>query len=467
MKRNLVGALILGVTCACAPKSAVRAPAAPHGAGLHLYVGALGQEAARLTFRLAGIAAVAEDGTQTPLTLALDDLSAREVQRERLLATAELAPGSYTGLVLTVESASLEGGSGGDSALRLPDEPTLIVHPFEVANRRAVVLSLDFRYRDSIDSGFGFVPVFTARTPGRLAGGLIALASSAGSSAVTVFDKLSGEVVAVIPTDREPAGMALQQDRRRAYVAILGDDAVQTIDLLENAVIDRLPLSAGDDPVELALTPDARTLLVANRGSDTVSFVDPGELFETDRVRVGRNPRSILIDRDGLRAYVFNFGSNSISVLDVPRRAVVATISTESGPVRGKFDRTGTRLFVIHESSPNLVVIDPSALGIETRVYAGTGATALEIDTRTDRIYLARRNTGTVEIYDPMSLLPLDSIPVEGNVAFMSIDPEGNNLFIVLADRDEIRVVRLTNNRTVARTDVGRRPYWVSIMGER
>jgi YVTN family beta-propeller protein len=446
----------------------VRAPATAEGGGLALYLEPVGQEAVRLTFRLREIAAVAEDGTKTPLALALRDVAARDVQRERLLAAGELAPGTYSGLALTVESASLQGGGpGGDSKLLLPDEPTLIAQPFEIAKRRAVVLTLEFQYRDSIDSGFRFVPLFSPRIPGKLATGLIGVASSSGSSEVTVFDKLSGRIAAVIPTEREPAGMALHQERRRAYVAILGDDAVQTIDLLENAVIDRLALSAGDDPVELALTPDARTLLVANRGSDTVSFVDPGELFEADRVRVGRNPRSIVVDREGVRAYVFNFGSNSISVLDVSRRAVAATIPTESGPVRGKLDRAGTRLFVIHESSPNLTVIDPSALTVEARVYVGAGATALEVDTRSDRIYVARRNTGTIEIYDPMSLLPVDSIAVEGNVAFMSIDPEGNNLFIVLADRDEVRIVRLANNRIVARTDLGRRPYWVSIMGER
>ena len=57
--RKRVGALILGVTCACAPKTPVRAPVTAEGGGLAVYVEAVGQEAVRLTFRLREIAAVA------------------------------------------------------------------------------------------------------------------------------------------------------------------------------------------------------------------------------------------------------------------------------------------------------------------------------------------------------------------------------------------------------------------------
>ena len=74
---------------------------------------------------------------------------------------------------------------------------------------------------------------------------------------VTIFDKVSGRVSGVVPTGRQPSGMALSEERRRAYLAISGDDRVDVLDLFENAVVDRLHLKAGDGPVEAALTPDA------------------------------------------------------------------------------------------------------------------------------------------------------------------------------------------------------------------
>ena len=211
-----------------------------------------------------------------------------------------------------------------------------------IARRKALVLSLKFRYRESVPGGIRFAPSFAAEVPGKLATGLIGLVTSRGTNTVTVFDKVSGKVAAVVPTGTSPAGMAMDPVLRRAYVALSGEDAVEAIDLLGMDVINRGPLAIGDHPEELALTPDGKTLLSANTGSNTVSVVDAASLVETKRIQVGNGPQSILIDRAGRRAYVFNTFSNTISVLDIGAGAVVATVATESGPVRGSSTGAGT-----------------------------------------------------------------------------------------------------------------------------
>jgi YVTN family beta-propeller protein len=467
LKRTLCVVLIsAGLTFGCSARTETSRPVPAEGGTVVVYLQRLPQAAERLEFRLGTVSVLADGGPEVPLDLRLRKIEPRRVQRQRLLATGSVPPGSYAGLAVRAERATLEGPDGA-SELQVSQAPSEITVPFSLRKGQAVVIVLELRYRESVDSGFRFDPAFVGRIPGKLATGLIGVASSRAADVVTVFDKLSGEVAAVVPTRDEPVGLALDATRQRIYVAAYRDDVVQAIDLLDHAVIDRVQLGAGDRPLEIALTPDGTTLLTANSGTDTVSFIDAVDLFEIERVAVGRRPRSILIDRDGRRAYVFSVDSNTIAVLDIPRRVVAATITTESGPVRGEFNRGGDRLFVLHESSPNLSVIDPATLSTETGIYVGTGGTALEIDPRTDRIYLARRGTGTVEIFDPLSLLPIATIPVDGDVAFLQIDPEGNNLGVVLSDLDEIRMVRLVNDRTVARTDVGPSPFQVVFVGER
>jgi YVTN family beta-propeller protein len=72
--------------------------------------------------------------------------------------------------------------------------------------------------------------------------------------------------------------------------------------MMQAEVVNRLRLNSGDRPRELALTPDGRTLLCVNTGSNTVSFIDPGSFIEVGRINVGKNPNSILIDQTGRRA---------------------------------------------------------------------------------------------------------------------------------------------------------------------
>jgi len=441
-------------------------PVQEEAGAVFIYLSPFPREAARLAFRLQDVSAVQEDGAAVPLPLLLHDAVGAEPNRERRLAGGDLPPGRYSALAIRVTAASFRGEEG-PAALLPPPEPVTVPVLFTVEKRRAVVLSLRLDYRGSIDAGFRFAPVFSAAIAPRPAPGLLGLASSRMANVVTLFDKVSGQVVGAVLTGLRPTGLAVDSDRHRAYVADAGESTVEAIGLLEQRVVSRLRLRGGDEPVELALTPDGRTLLSANAGSSTVSVIDALSLFEVARVQVGNSPTSVTVDRSGTRAYAFNSGSSTITAIDIASRAVAGTIGTEAGPLRGHFSRAGDRLYVIHRSSPYLTIVDPPALAVSGKVYVGPGAMALKVDAQTDRIYLARRNTGSVEIFDPLSLLPVDSIPIEADGAYLAIDGEENNLYIVLSRKNEVQVIRIVGQETVARIEVGEDPYGLALSGER
>lgn len=457
--------LCLAMT-ACQAKPALVRPSLEEEGAVFLYVRPFSEEADRLSFSIDGIEAVREGGSAVPLTLRLKELDGAVLGRERFLAYGPLPPGRYAGFRVRSSKASLKG-EGGKASLAVSGEPARIDAPFTAGRSQAILFALQFRYRDSVSTAFRFSPVFIAEVPPQPASGAIGVASSRGMGAVTVFDKISGRVSGVVPTGREPSGMALSADRSRAYLALAGEDRVDVLDLLKSAVIERLPLKTGDSPVEAVLTPDGRTLLTANSGSNTVSFIDPVALFETNRVPVGNRPRSVLANASGRRAFVFNEFSDTISVIDIPTGTVVNTVATEAAPVRGQLSRDGSRLFVIHHESPYLTVRDSSSLALIRRVYVGNGATALAVDSRTDRIYLAREGGLAVDVYDPSAFLPIDFIPSGGDVAFLTVEREQNMLCGVLKDADMMRCVRLVGKTVAIEVDLGEDPFWVSFLGER
>ncbi len=432
---------------------------------LYVYLEPFPQDAGRLSFRIQELSALTTDGIAVPLPLSLTAANALEIDRERLLGGGPLPFGSYSGLTLVLTEPSLAGQSGG--ALRTPEGPIRIEIPFAVERRRAVVLSLRLGQRDASEKVYRFDPVFSATVAGKPASGLIGLATNCGAGTLTVFDKVTGRVAAVVPAGRSPGGLDVDPLRLTAYVALSREDAVEVIDLQQYRSVDRIQLFGGDRPVEVALTPDRTSLLVVNNGSDSLSIVDLAALSESDRISVGEEPRSVLIDGTGRQAYVFNARSGSVSVVDLTAGEVAATIATDPAPVRGQLNRRGDRLYVIHSASPYLTVVDTTSASVLERVYVGTGATALKVDPVTDRIYLARRNALEIDVYAPFSLLPVDSIPVPGDVAYLTIDDEGNNLAVVLRSRREILVLRLVGEQTVAQVDVGEDPCWAALLGER
>ncbi len=450
----------------CYATSARLKPPLEEEGEIFLYVQPLPGEAERLRFDISEIVARRDDGTEFPLTLAISKFSVSTVNRQRLVASGRVPPGIYKGLAFRAHEAFLRGEEG-ENALLMPEEPLLELFPFEVRKGRAFVLEGSLRPKEAIRDRFGFSPSFSIAQPKKPITALMGYVVNQGSNNITVFNKKAGRVVDVIATGADPRGIALDQARQRAYVALAGEDSVDVIDVSSNEIIHRIALNAGDRPQEPALTPDGRTLMTANNGSNTVSVIDPVSFIELERINVGNGPNAVLVDSSGKKAYVFNALSDSISIIDLAARQVTATISVDAGPLRGQLNRNGDRLYVIHSLSSYLSVIDTSSLAIVQRISVGTGASALKIDTRTDRIYLGRRFDPLVSVYQPGLDMPIDRIPAGGGVSGMAIDGEENELYLVVPRKSSLQSVNLIGNRTVMELDIGVDAYWVTMMGER
>lgn len=433
---------------------------------VYLYTEPFPQEAERLRFNIEGIFAVGTDGREFPLTVSLHELKPSDMRRQRLLAYGRLPPGAYVGFSFKVGKAFLKVEEG-EANLLVPETPVRNDFPFSVNRKRAYVVSLTFKYAESILGGFSFNPVFSMMIPPRPIPSLTGYVSNLGSNNITVFDKRSWEVLAVIVTGRGPAGMAIDQRRGRLYVALSGDDAIELLDVLSGEVINRLRINTGDQPGELALTPDGKTLLVANKGSNTVSFVDPFSLVELGRVDVGKEPNSISIHPNGIRAFIFNTFSNTLSVINIPNKVVMATITTDPAPLRGQFNRRGDKLYVIHEWSTYLTALDPFALSVLRRFPVRIGMTSIKVDPQTDLVYTGRGRDTVVEVYDPFSFVVIDSIDTGAGITHMTIDGDENNLYMVNPEMKSVMVARLVRKKVISGMDVGESPYWVTMMGER
>lgn len=129
------------------------------------------------------------------------------------------------------------------------------------------------------------------------------------------------------------------------------------------------PNASFPDPMDLAVSPDGRRMLVTSGGSDRVAVVDVAKLLDTirgatrrereevlpnhlgmssrfvvKRVDVGRNPRGVTFSPDGRYAYVANALDDTVSVIDSLDAKVVDVIDL-NGPKTVTELRLGARLF--------------------------------------------------------------------------------------------------------------------------
>jgi YVTN family beta-propeller protein len=453
--------IICLVLCLAAPAAAGAA-----GSGVRIYLQPLPSDAARLTFSIASLSVIGAGGAEiaVPLNRAAADVVG--AGRQRLLASGPLPPGRYEGLRIAVERASMTD-QRGNIALATPEAPLRIDLSFSVAADRTPLIWLSLQAPVATRDGMAFDPRFRASIPPPAMPDRSGFISNAGSNTITVFDKGLAQAVAAINTCDGPAGMAVDQRRRRVYVACPADDELQAIDAAAGDVIQRARLTPGDQPQEVALTPDGATLVSANTGSNTLTFFDAASLARLDRVDVGSSPVSVAIDPAGRRAFAFDARSNSLSIVDIASRRLVATLSMDAAPLRGQFSATGDRLYVIQERSPYLLVLDPALATITGRVRLGTAASAIAVDQVRGLICLASAADPIIEFYDPHALLPLFSMQARAGLSHLLVDAASNRLYALDREAGGLLVVGLADRKVVSEIDAGPRPYGVAVAGEK
>lgn len=186
-------------------------------------------------------------------------------------------------------------------------------------------------------------------------------------------------------------------------------------------VVDRFRL--GQEPEGVVVSPDNKTVYVADQNAKDVHFIDLGSR-EITKVRVPNTPRFIAISEDGSRVYASmfenDFTGNGLAVIDTRSRTLVKAI------------RTGPRPF------------EP--------------AVAPDGD-----VWLPIHNGARVEIYDDESLTEAGRISVPPNPHWVTFSPDGSTAYTANHESSQISVVRTADRIVQRNIKVGRSPHAIAV----
>ncbi|MDH3328089.1 MAG: YncE family protein [Desulfobulbaceae bacterium] len=458
--------LLIGICSGCAAPQATtgyKEPLVDQGE-LYFYLQPLPQEMLPLSFTISEITVIPEQGNVIPILTSRLEIRGRElIGRQKRLVAVTLPPGRYRGVYISIEQAGIATEEGVTDILP-PPEPIRVDLNFSILRGRSQALFLDLS-PEFLVSRDRFTPRFALGNPYLPPQNYMGFISHASENIVTVFNKRTMEVIQVIHTGTGPQGMALDQLNGIVYVANAGEDTIELISVTSMAIIGTIKLSLGDEPIELALTPDGRTLLSVNRGSDSISIIDTRSMSERERLILDPDPEWVVAGKDGKRAYVLHTLSNTISIIDLDRRSLYASVSLDESPLRGALNRDGENFYIISQYASELLVVDTQSFGVTDRVIVGNRSSAVKVNPKNNLIYVAK-TSGEVVIADPTTGLFIDSFPVVRNVGFLAIDGEENTLYVLSPDSSEVTKFNLVNNRELAKMETEMGGHSLVVMGE-
>ncbi|MEA2551190.1 MAG: hypothetical protein QOE25_959 [Actinomycetota bacterium] len=179
-----------------------------------------------------------------------------------------------------------------------------------------------------------------------------------------------------------PAGIAVNADASRLYVAGNLTDSIYIVNPATRSVVATVPV--GHLPYGVALSPDGSLAFVTSWGGKTVTVVDTATKKVVRTVRVGTHPSAITASPTADEIYVANTDSDSVSVLDAGSGSVLRTIDLRpysgapigTSPNAISVSPDGTTLYVANAGDNDIAVIQLAAGGSKTDRMLGLIPTA-------------------------------------------------------------------------------------------
>jgi DNA-binding beta-propeller fold protein YncE len=193
--------------------------------------------------------------------------------------------------------------------------------------------------------------------------------------------------------------LAVDVAGQRLFVAALGNNTVEVVDLKQGVRVRSLP--GFKEPQGLAYLADARTLAVANAGDGVVTLLDGASLAVTRTVDFGDDADNLRYDPARKRLYV-GFGAGALGVFDTTTGQPVTTLEADGDSDDVFYDAARQRLYACFGAGSVVVYAqaDGDRYSVLARVPTAAGARTGLFSPDLHRLFVAvpRRDRPTAEI---------------------------------------------------------------------
>src|SRR6266545_2021243 len=152
--------------------------------------------------------------------------------------------------------------------------------------------------------------------------------------------------------------LAVDTGAQRLYVAALGNNTVEVLDLKGYRHLKSLP--GFREPQGIAMVADAKLVAVANGQGEGVQFIDVADDHLATAVRLGDDSDNVRYDVAAKRLYV-GFGSGALAAISPADGKVLGEARLAGHPESFQLERSGPRIFVNVPTADHIAVVDRNA----------------------------------------------------------------------------------------------------------
>ena len=280
---------------------------------------------------------------------------------------------------------------------------------------------------------------------------------------VSVVSPLTWTETKRIATGKEPHHIYLTPDEKSVIVANALSDTLTFIDP-RTAEVQRV-IPGIVDPYQLRFSPDMKWFVTAANRLNHIDFYrwDGSNITLVKRVATGKTPSHLWIDSKSTTVYATMQDSDELIALDMATQTIKWRTPTGSIPadVYGSAD---DKLILVGLTGGDTVeVFDVSGrLPQRTRVIkTGAGAHAFRALGDGRHVLVSNRVANSISKIDLQTLAVVDSYPAPGGPDCMDVSRDGKFIYVTSRWARKLTVIDMAARKVVRQVNVGKSPHGV------
>lgn len=300
------------------------------------------------------------------------------------------------------------------------------------------------------------------------------LAASRKGAPVFVLNSLDGDVSVIdpatwteikrMPTGREPHHLYLTPDEKSVIVANAGADSLTFID--PRTAQEQRTLRGILDPYHLRFSPDMKWFVTAANRLNHIDIYHWDGTTPTlaKRIATGRTPSHLWIDSKSTTIWASMQDSNELVVIDLISQTLKHRIKTGPMPADVYVTPDDKTLFLGLTGSDGVEVYDVASgkePALLQKIPTGKGAHAFRAAGDGKHVYVSNRVANTISRINHQTMLVDATFPAPSGPDCMDISGDGK--FIMVGSRwaKKLTVIDIDSQKVVRQVSVGKSPHGV------
>ncbi len=226
--------------------------------------------------------------------------------------------------------------------------------------------------------------------------------------------------------------MAVDSQGERLFVAALGNDTLEVVDLKADERTDEI--ESLKEPQDVVYVPETDRLLVSNGQGTSLDVYEGRSLDLLDRVEIGEDPDNVRYDPATGYAYVgYGTGDGSaLGVVDVEKGTKIADIKLSGHPESFRLESEGKRIFVNVPTSGQIEVADreKGAVVEEWAVEEGAKNFPMALDEIDNRLFVDTRSPARLLVLDTETGETITGLDSPGDADDVFYDAKNKRVYV-------------------------------------